>query len=98
MAEYQHDVGEGLEALRTSGLLFALNEHVLHGAGYEARVTDDRLVLVGWGEKPREWDATPEQLDEVWRRFRQTKLDAQTFNNPSYHEGHSPGFNARGNR
>lgn len=95
--EHTHQLGVGLQAIRDSGLLWALNTGVLHGRGYEARVDGDQLIIVGYGERVRQW--TPEQtepVDRSWRQFEQTLLDARTKNNPAYHAGHSPGFGAKG--
>lgn len=92
----QHDLGEGVQALRSSGLLFALNEHVLHGQGFEARIDGERLIILGFGETPRAWDAEPAAVDQAWRTYRQTLLDAQKLNRPEYWRGHSPGFGQRG--
>jgi hypothetical protein len=94
-APLRHKLGTGIQALRSSGFLYALNAHVLHGRGYEARLDGEELIVVGYGDTPRAWDATPEQVDQAWRVFEQTLLDAKTQNNPGFWGGHSPGFGGR---
>jgi len=97
MADQPHtlSLGTGIEALRSSGFLFALNEHVLHGAGFEARLDGDELVLAGWGNTPLQWTAPPEAVDTAWRQYRQTLITATSKNRPGYWDGHSPGFGGR---
>ena len=93
MAEpLRHHLGTGLAAFRDAGLLFALNEHVLHGRGLEVQVDGDDVYLAGQLKTHRQWTATPEQIEAVRVKFEQTLLDATSRNRPEYHAGHSPGF------
>ncbi len=81
-------LGDGLDALQPSGLLFALNTEVLHPQGYEVKIEGGQLWLYGHGERCRQWRLDDPDiaaaLDERWRQFRQTKLDAQSANNEGY--------------
>lgn len=96
---YSINLGDTLEALRTSGLLWAINSKLLHPEGYESRVTTEGLIVLGWGNTERQWPpGSEEAVDTARRAFKQTLLDAQQFNRPEYHQGHSPGFNSRRGR
>lgn len=78
-------LGDGLDALQPSGLLFALNTYVLHPQGHEVKIEGGQLWLYGHGERCRQWPETAaEAVDGRWREFRQTKLDAQSANNEGY--------------
>ena len=88
-------LGTGIAAFRDAGLLYALNEHVLHGRGLEVQVDGDDVYLAGQLKSHRQWQATPEQIEDVRVRFEQTLIDATTRNRPGYYDGHSPGFGGR---
>ncbi len=90
-------LGYGLHALREHGILWAINEHLLHGLGFELRITGtgDEVAIVGYGEKARTWLISDEITDDARRRFRQVQLDAIQYNNPGHWAGHSPGFSGR---
>ena len=83
--ELRLPLGAGLEALQESGLLFALNTDCLHPLGFEAKVEGGQLFLYGHGERCRQWsEAAAAAVDERWRAFRQTRLDATSACNPDY--------------
>ena len=84
-------VGTGIQAFRSAGLLYPLNAY-LHTRGVELRVEGDEVYLYGDGSTPRQFEATPDQLDGVWRELEQMIIEAKRYNRPGYWDGHSPGF------
>lgn len=72
-----HPVG----SLQKSGLLWALNAHVLHPRGFNAVVIDGELFIDGDGGTLKSFEGVdPVAVDDAWRRFRQTLLDTTAAN------------------
>jgi hypothetical protein len=85
--EPAHSLGPVGSALKNSGLLWALNECVLHARGYEAVIDGGELKIKGVGALCRTWcDVDPDDLDRAWRSFRQTLLTSHTANRRTYEE------------
>jgi hypothetical protein len=97
------DAGPASAAFVQQGLLFALNEFVFHGRGYQLIILPSgNLGVKGDGGSLRDWShVDPEAVDAAMRRFRQLLLDAQGANKRVHqaarNAGHSPGFRTIGN-
>lgn len=97
-----HDLGPAASAILEHGLLWALNQFVAHGRGFELIVLPTGNIGVkGDGGALRDWGhVDPDKVDAAMRRFRQALLDAQGANKRVHqaarHQGHSPGFRTIG--